>query len=387
MADSSSEDRNLPASARKIKKAREDGNLPRSQDLSHFAAVAAGGAVLVALAPQLAGWLKQLLAEGLRFDLQAVTRTGFMAQRLEELGLKLLAVVIPLGLLMCGVAIAATMLIGGWNFSMKALAPSFEKFNPITGLPRIFAKQQLINALKACLLALVLGTVGAFYLKAHADGFASTLGMDLPAGIAHMAETILGGLLLLLLVLALFAGVDAPLQRFLHLSRLKMTHQEAKQEHKESEGNQEIKQKVRQRMREVSRRRMMAAVPTADLVVMNPTHYAVALKYDETKMGAPRVVAKGADLIALAIRDLAKGSKVPVLEAPVLARALYAHAKIDREIPAALFGAVAQVLAYVYQLRAAMAGHGVMPGELPPLAVPPELDPHARPGATPENAE
>ena len=387
MADQSSEDRNLPASQRKIKKAREDGNLPRSQDFGHFAAIAAGGAVLVALAPQLVGWLKQMLAEALRFDLQAVSRPAFMAERLTELALKLLVVVIPLGLLMSAVAVGGAMAIGGWNFSMKAMAPKFDKFNPITGLPRIFAKQQLINALKACFLALVLGTIGAFYLRANAGGFASTLDMSLPAGITHVAQTILDGMLLLLLVLALFAAVDAPLQKFLHLSRLKMSHQEAKQEFKEAEGNQEVKGRMKQRMREMSRRRMMAAVPTADLVVMNPTHYAVALKYDEAKMGAPRVVAKGTDLIAIAIRDLAKSSKVPVLQAPVLARALYAHAKLDREIPAALFGAVAQVLAYVYQLRAAMAGQGVMPGDLPPLNVPPELDPHAQPPAVTEKPE
>ena len=132
-------------------------------------------------------------------------------------------------------------------------------------------------------------------------------------------------------------------------------------------------------MRDKVKRRMMAAVPGADLVVMNPTHYAVALKYEDGKMAAPRVVAKGADLIALAIRDLAQESKVPVLQAPALARALYAHAELDREVPAALFAAVAQVLAYVYQLRAAMAGRQAMPGELPPLDVPAELDPHARP--------
>ena len=384
MADQSSQDRNLPASQRKISKAREDGNLPRSQDLGHFAAVAAGGSVLVALAPQLVGWLKQLLAEALRFDLQAVTHTGFMSERLVELALKLLVVVIPLGLLMAAVALGSSMAIGGWNFSMKAMAPKFDKFNPITGIPRLFAKQQLINALKSVFLALLLGGVGAMYLKAHADGFASTLTMGLTAGIGHIAETILSGMLLLLLVLALFAAVDAPLQRFLHLSRLKMSHQEAKQEHKEADGSQEVKGRMKAKMREMSQRRMMAAVPTADLVVMNPTHYAVALKYDEAKMGAPRVVAKGADLIAIAIRDLAKGSKVPVLQAPMLARALYAHARIDREIPAALFGAVAQVLAYVYQLRAAMNGQGVMPGDLPALHVPPELDPHGKPGGVTE---
>jgi flagellar biosynthetic protein FlhB len=387
MSDQSSEDKSLPASARKIQQAREEGNLPRSQDLGHFAAIAAAGAAIVALAEPLAGWMKDMLAEGLRFDAADVSRPAFMLERLVELSLKLLYVVMPLGLWMSAVALAATLAIGGWNFSTKALQPKFDKFNPITGLPRIFAKQQLINALKACVLALLLGTIGFFYLRAHAEDFASTLSMDLPAAFGHISRTILGGLLLMLLVLAAFALVDAPLQRWLHLSRLKMSHTEVKQEFKQAEGNQEVKGKMKARMREVAQRRMMAAVPSADLVVMNPTHYAVALKYDEAKMGAPRVVAKGADLIALAIRDLAKGSKVPVLQAPMLARALYAHAKIDREIPAALFGAVAQVLAYVYQLRAAMAGQAPMPGELPPLQVPPELDPHLNPALAPEDAE
>ncbi len=384
MADQGSEDKPLPASSRKIKKAREDGNLPRSQDFGHFAAITAGGSALVVLAPQLSAWLKQLLIEAMQFDSQSVMRTDFMGERLVEMVLKLLVVVVPLGLMMATVAVVASISIGGWNFSIKALEPKFSKFNPIAGLPRIFAKQQLITALKACGLALLLGTVGAFYLKAHVLDFASTLDMPLPTAIAFIARTILFGLMFLLLVIALFAAVDAPMQKWLHLSRLKMSHNEVKQEHKQAEGNQEIKSKIKSMMRDASRRRMMAAVPSADLVVMNPTHYAVALKYDEAKMGAPRIVAKGADLIAMAIRDLAKTSKVPVLQAPVLARALYAHGQIDREIPAALFGAVAQVLAYVYQLRAAMSGRGAMPPDLPPLDVPAELDPHHLMDGAPE---
>jgi flagellar biosynthetic protein FlhB len=225
-------------------------------------------------------------------------------------------------------------------------------------------------------LAILLGLVGGFYLKNHLAEFNNAWGMDLNAGISFLSKLMLSGLLLLLLLVALFAAIDAPLQKYLHASRLKMSKQEAKQEHKEVEGNAEVKGKVKARMREMASRRMLAAVPKADLVVMNPTHYAVALKYDEGSMAAPRVVAKGADLLAMTIRDVAKTSKVPVLQAPVLARALYAHAELDREIPAALFAAVAQVLAYVYQLRAAMAGRVAMPPEMPTLAVPPELDPH-----------
>ena len=222
----------------------------------------------------------------------------------------------------------------------------------------------------------MLGVIGAVYLKSHIETFGGVIALPLPAALEQVGSTVLGGLMLLLLALALFAAVDTPLQRYLHASRLKMTHQEVKQEHKEVEGNGEVKAKQKVRMREMSRRRMLAAVPKADLVVMNPTHYAVALKYDESKMAAPRVVAKGADLLAMTIRDTAKAAKVPVLQAPMLARALYAHAELDREVPAALFAAVAQVLAYVYQLRAAMSGRSPMPGDLPELAVPAELDPH-----------
>ena len=377
MADSSAQDRNLPASQRKLRKAREDGTVARSRDLGHFAAIAVGGAVLVAAAPLLTDWTRQMLAAGLRFDARAVASPAAMGERLAMLATYLLAVVVPTGLLMMAVALGSSLAIGGWNFTLKPLMPKFSGLNPLSGIGRLFSKQQLTDTLKACLLALLLGSVGALYLKAQLGGFSSAIAMPLPAALAHVGQTIVGGMLLLLLVLALFAAVDAPLQKFMHAQQLKMSLHELKQEHKESEGNAEIKAKIKQRQREMSKRRMLAAVPGADLVVMNPTHYAVALKYDDAKMAAPRVVAKGADLLALTIRDAAKAAKVPVLQSPVLARALYAHAEVDREIPAALFAAVAQVLAYVYQLRAALAGSATAAvPDLPELNVPPELDPH-----------
>jgi flagellar biosynthesis protein FlhB len=376
MADSTAQDKNLPASQRKLEKARADGQVARSRDLGHFAAMAAGGALLVTLAPTAAAWLKRLLARGLQFDATAVQSTDFMAARLGELATGLVVVVIPFGLAMMAVAIAGGFALSGWTWTFKPLKPRFDQFNPLTGLGRIFSKGQLVNTTKASVLALVLGTLGAFYLQHHLDAWSGVLAMPLPTAIEQAAGTTLGGLGLMLLVLAGFAVVDVPLQRHLHAQRLKMSHQELKQEHKELEGNGEVKGKVRARMREMTKRRMIAAVPQADLVVMNPTHYAVALKYDEAKMGAPRVVAKGADLLALRIRDVARGAQVPVLEAPVLARALYAHAELDREIPAALFAAVAQVLAYVYQLRASLQGRAPAPVALPAIDVPVELDPH-----------
>ena len=376
MADQDAQDRNLPASQRKLDKAREDGQVARSRDLGHFAAIAAGGAALVVMAPTLADLLSHMLRRAFRFDAQSLVEPGFMAERLAELAPTLLIVAVPLGVLLALVAAAGSAISGGWVWSLKPLQLKFDKFNPLTGLKRMVSKQQLVDTAKASALAVLLVGIGAAYLRAHLDEFSGALGLPLPAALAHVGTTLATGLTLLVLLLGAFALVDVPWQRHQHKARLKMSRQELRQEHKELEGNVEVKSKVKARMREMASRRMIAAVPKADLVVMNPTHYAVALKYDEASMGAPRVVAKGADLLAMRIRDVAKGAQVPVLQAPVLARALYAHAELDREIPAALFAAVAQVLAYVYQLRAAMQGRAPMPGELPAIDVPTALDPH-----------
>jgi len=379
MAEQNSQDRNLPASQRKLNKAREEGQVARSRDLGHFVAIAACGAMLVTMAPLLADWMKQTLMQGLKFDSTAVQDMGFMGERLTELTVRLMYVIIPIGGVIMIAGVGANLAIGGWNWTLKPLMPQFGKLNPLTGLPGLLSKDKLIDTAKGSALALILGGIGAMYLKSHVDSFSVLLSMPLPAAIQQSGDSMIGGLWLLLLALAVFAAIDVPLQRFQHAQRLKMSFAELKQEHKELEGNQEIKSKVRARMREMTKRRMLAAVPKADLIVMNPTHYAVALKYDDTKMGAPRVVAKGMDLLAMKIRDLATESKVPVLQSPVLARALYAHAELDREIPAALFAAVAQVLAYVYQLRAALAGQAAMPIQMPEVDVPAELDPNNKP--------
>ncbi len=376
MAEADAQNRNLPASQRKLEKARADGQVPRSRDLGHFAALGAGALALAGLLPTISAWLQQALANSLRLRPGAAADPALMAQRLGEWAQVLLMVALPAGALMAGVAVAASLGLGGWNWTMKPLLPNFGKLNPLTGLPRMFSQSQLVDALKASALALVLGTIGALYLRSHADGFTALLALPLPAALGQAGQTVLGGVLLLVIALALCAAIDAPLQRHWHAKRLKMSTQEARQEFKEMEGNPEVKSRIKTRMREMSNRRMLAAVPKADLVVMNPTHYAVALKYEETRMRAPTVVAKGADLMALRIRDAARGSAVPVLESPMLARALYAHAQIDREVPAALFAAVAQVLAYVYQLRASLAGQGAAPDVLPALDIPVELDPH-----------
>ena len=374
MADSP-QDRNLPASQRKIDKARADGQVARSRDLGHLGAVGAGVALLAFFAPGFADATARLLHEGLRFDAALLARPGAMEQRLGELGAQMLLLLAPLFVAVVLVAIASGVLAGGWNFTIKPLLPNFGKLNPLTGIVRVFSGGQLTDTLKACLLALLLGTVGAVYLGQHWMRHADLLGMPLPAALAAGAELILGGLLLIAGVLAVFALVDVPLQRQMLMRRLRMSVEEMKKEHKDTEGNAEIKGRLKARMRELASRRMLAAVPLADLVVMNPTHYAVALKYDENSMAAPRVVAKGADLLALRIRDLARASKVPVLQAPPLARALYTHTEVDHEIPARLFSAVAQVLAWVYQLRDALAAGRTLATDAPVPDIPADLDP------------
>ena len=375
MADA--QDRNLPASEKKIRKARQDGQVARSRDLAHLLVVGAGGALLVALLPRLGDWLSAILRAGLQFDARLLAGPGVLTDRLGQLGWAWMMVLLPLGAVSAALALSAALASGGWNFTWKPLAPNFSKLDPLAGLGRMVGGQHLGDLAKACGLALLLGVVGAAYLATHLGQFHTALTQPLPVTLAHTGHTLLVGLALLAVVLVVFAAIDVPLQRLMLARRQKMSHQEAKQEHKESEGNSEVKGRIRARMREMSKKRMLAAVPKADLVVMNPTHYAVALRYDTAGMAAPRVVAKGADLVALRIRDIAREHRVPVLQAAPLARALYAHTELDHEIPARLFTAVAQVLAHVYQLRAAMAGQGQMPADLPDLEVPADLDPHA----------
>jgi flagellar biosynthetic protein FlhB len=384
MADSA-QDKRLPATGRKIEKSRKEGQVARSRDLGHFVAFAAGGALIVGLARPLTDWLVALLGQGLRFDHAVATDPAAMTQLLSDLGLQMLLFVVPLGVVLAAVAVAAGALSGGWNFTLKPLQPKFEKLDPIKGLGRLFSKQQLVPTLKACGLALLLFTLAGWYLMGHRDDFIILLAKPLPAAVAGAGEILLDGLLLAVGVLALFSLVDVPLQRWLLAENLKMSHQEVKQEHKEVEGNQEVKGKMKALMRQRSRKRMLAAVPQADIVVMNPTHFAVALKYDEGGSGAPRVVAKGSDRLAFTIRQIAMDAKVPVLQAPPLARALFAHCEIDQEIPGPLFAAVAQVLAWVYQLRAALAAGTPLPDAPGAITVPPELDPlnKKRPGAEP----
>ena len=380
-ADSQNSNRTLPATPRKIERARTEGQVARSRDLGHFLTLGAGVALLAALAPELTRWLTSTLADALRFDLAQLSNPRAMSERLLELARTLLWVLLPIGAVAVTLALAGGLLCGGWNFTLKPLAPKFGKLDPLAGIARLFSGAHLAEAAKACLLALLLVLAGGWMLTALWPSAAALLAMPLPLALVSAGELLQRGLVAIGVLLALFAVIDVPLQHQMLKRRLRMSFEEVKREMRESEGNTEVKGRMRARMREIANRRMLTAVPRADLVVMNPTHYAVALKYDEAKMGAPRVVAKGADLLALRIRDIAKEARVPVLQAAPLARALYAHTEVDQEVPARLFGAVAQVLAWVYQLRDAAAAGRPFGAPAPVPEVPGDMDPLADLGA------
>ncbi|MBA4262403.1 MAG: flagellar biosynthetic protein FlhB [Comamonadaceae bacterium] len=374
--ESSSQDKNLPATPQRLKKAREEGNIANSKDLGHLAVLGGGAVVLMALLPLGFERLLSGMRLQLRFDQQTLAHPALLVERLQAAVGEWMLLALALGLLVPVIALATTFASGGWTLSSKPLLPDLTRLSPISGLGRLFSKQQLVETLKLVCMTAIVGLVGWQFLSAHQQAFGTLLLRPLEGALGQLGQWMVSGVGLLLAVVTLFALIDFPIQKFLHAERLKMSLDEVKREHKESEGDPLMKGRRRQRQLELAQRNSVAAVPRADLVVMNPTHYAVALQYDDATMAAPRVIAKGADLIAMTIRDVAKASNVPVLQSPMLARALYAHAEIDGEIPAALYTAVAQVLAYVYQLKAALAGRGAMPGQMPLPQVPQELDPH-----------
>lgn len=373
--ESSSQDKNLPATPQRLKKARDDGQVARSKDLTHLAVLGGGLALLAMLAPLGFSRLRDAMASQLRFDNAGVRTPELMLQRLTNGAGQGLLLVLPLGLAVLVLVVVAIVASGGYAFSTKPIEPKLDNLSPLSGLKRLFSRQQLVETAKLLVITAVVLAVAAQFLGSHALDFSTLLMRPLEAGIGQLAQWLMLGVGLLLLVIGVVAAIDLPTQRALHKHKLRMSHDEVRREHKEAEGDPHVKGKRRQRQRELAQRNSIRAVPKADLVVMNPTHYAVALRYDEATMAAPRVIAKGSDLIALKIRDVAKANAVPVLQSPMLARALYAHAEIDQEIPGALYTAVAQVLAWVYQLKAAMRGQGRMPAD-PQPQVPPELDPH-----------
>jgi flagellar biosynthetic protein FlhB len=376
MAEESDLEKTESASPRRLEKAREEGQVPRSRELSTFLVLATGVAALWGCGAYMYAMLDGIMRHSLGFDPAIARDTSVMLIGAAESGWQgLLALVPVMGLLTLAAAFAG-LVLGGLVWSGKPLEFNLGKLNPLTGIGRMFSWQTVVELLKAIGKALLVGTVGATVIWRYHDDMIGVMHASPPAALATMINTVAMCCALVVGSLLVIALLDVPWQLFSHAKKLRMTKEDVRQEFKESEGDPLVKARMRQLQRQLARRRMMAEVPKADVVITNPTHYAVALRYTEGDMAAPRVIAKGMGEIAARIRELALENRVPLLEAPPLARALYRHVDLGKEIPASLYTAVAEVLAWVFQLRAWRPGW-VEPSAPTDLPVPPGLDPHA----------
>ncbi|HVL75911.1 MAG TPA: flagellar biosynthesis protein FlhB [Noviherbaspirillum sp.] len=376
MAEDSDLEKTEPASPRKLEQAREEGDVPRSKELATCTILLGGGIAFWLAGEGLLRRLNGMLASGLSFERAHAFDFNLLLQHLSS-GLFDVAIgLAPIGAILILVALASPLLIGGWLFSGKALQPKFSRMNPIKGIGNMFSMRALVELVKAIGKAVLVGVIAWLVISTQIESMLALAVEPLQSAGAHLGTLLLTGFIAIVAALVIIAAIDAPYQMFHYANKLKMTREEVRKESKETDGDPQVKARIRQTQREMARRRMMSEVPTADVVVTNPSHYAVALKYTEGKMKAPKVVAKGADEVAAKIRELAREHKVPLLEAPPLARALYRHAELGDEIPSALYTAVAEVLAYVFQLRAYAQHGGVPPQEPQDLDVPRELDPH-----------
>jgi len=370
MADDSDQEKTEQPTEKKQRESREKGEVPRSRDLSGAMVVLAGVAALMNSGESAFLHARQIFSLGLGYSREALFTDALPGRALHAAMHEALMLFAPVAVATMLATLAAPLLLGGLNFSAQALQPKFERLDPIKGLGKIFAMRGLVELGKALLKLLFIGAVLGLLLR-HWQGELQATGRgSVMAGIAQSIGLLGRAALWFGSMLALIGGIDALYQKFDHAKNLRMTKQEIKDEMKESEGNPEMKGRIRQVQQAQARRRMMEELPQADVVVVNPTHFAVALRYDDGRMGAPRVIAKGVDVLAQQIRLVAGSHRIPLVESPPLARALYATTELGREIPAALYVAVAQVLAYVYQLKQAAAQ-----GETPPAAPTPEVDP------------
>lgn len=374
MADDSDLERTEEATGRRISEARSKGNIPRSRELNTFAIMMTGGAALAMLGPALANGLQDIFRRWLTFDHAALSDPGLLWSGFVDTVLSSLMLFMPLAVVLVIAALAAPIVIGGWLFSAEVMQADFSRLNPISGIVRIFSVTGLVELVKALLKSTVIGFVAYWVLWDKRAEILSLATEPITGSIPHMADMLVWTFVLITAAMLLIVAVDVPFQLWHYYFKLRMTKEEVRQEHKESEGDPQIKSRIRSMQRQLARSRMMAAVPKADVIVTNPTRYAVALMYREGEMRAPRVVAKGSYLLAQRIRELGEENNVPILRTPPLARALYRHAELDQEIPAALFAAVAEVLAYVYQLRSYNDGTGAMPQKPEMIEVPEGMD-------------
>lgn len=374
MAESESgADKSEEPTSKRLEEARKKGQIARSRELNTLAVTLAGAIALLMYGAQMGDGLLRIMRSNFALPREVLLDDGSMALYLLAAGKDALVLLQPFLIVLLIASILGPIALGGWLFSAEALQPKASRMNPWEGLKRMFSTKALIELLKALAKFIIILLVGLAVLSADQDDLLALAYEPIDSAILHGAQIVGWSALWLASGLILIAAVDVPFQLWDAKQKLMMTKQEVRDEYKDSEGKPEVKSKIRQLQREMAERRMMQAVPEADVVITNPTHFAVALKYDPAKGSAPVLLAKGGDFLALKIREIAQEHKVTLLESPALARAVYFSTEIDHEIPAGLYLAVAQVLAYVYQLKQFRAGKGKRPGPLLDLPIPPDL--------------
>lgn len=364
MAEDSGAEKTEQPTPKKLQDAAKKGQIARSKDLGTAFVLIASAAAMLMFGKMLAVGILNVGQRMLRLDQKDMFETNSMFTAWGEVGRELLP---PLAAIFSFILVAAFVgncLLGGFNFSWEAAGPKLSKMSPLKGFKRMFGLQALVELGKAILKVAVVVTVAYLLLKLFFMDIMALSLMSEPNNIESALYVLAWLFLGLCSSVSIIAMVDAPYQMWNHTKQLKMSLQEIKDEHKNSEGSPEIKARIRRTQMQMSMKRMMQEVPTADVIVTNPTHFAVALKYDQGKFRAPVVVAKGVDEVAMHIRKIGKEHKVPVIESPALARSIFYTTELDHPIPEQLFAAVAQVLAYVYQLKMYKKGKGSRPKNL-----------------------
>lgn len=374
MAESESgADKSEEPTGKRLEESRKKGQIARSKELNTLAVTLTGTVALIIFGAYMGNVLMDIMRGNFSLPREVLMSERSMALYLLASGKEALLAVQPFLLALLIASVAGPIALGGWLFSAEALQPKASRMNPLAGLKRMFSVQALVELIKALAKFLVILAVALVVLAIDQDDLLAIANEPVEPAILHSLRVVGWSAFWLSCGLILIAAVDVPFQLWSHKQKLMMTKQEVRDEYKDTEGKPEVKGRIRQLQREMAERRMMQAVPQADVVITNPTHFAVALKYDPEKGGAPMLLAKGGDFLALKIREIAQEHQVMVLESPALARAVYYSTELDQEIPAGLYLAVAQVLAYVYQLRQYKAGKGKRPGPLPDLPIPADL--------------
>jgi flagellar biosynthetic protein FlhB len=351
VADRPAADRTERATPKRLQEARDKGQVARSRELTTMAVLLAAAGGLFMTGDRMVGGIVEVMRDDFQASRADIMDANVMTLKLgQAIGDAVMALA-PFLALVTLAALLAPLALGGWSFSAKAFAFKWDKLDPVKGLGRVFSVRGLVELAKALAKFAIVLAVALAFLWNHVGELLSLGGEGVESGLAHAAALLRWAFLFMSAAMIVIAAVDAPFQLWDYQRQLRMTRQEVRDEYRETDGSPEVKRRVREVRNELARRRMMEAVPRADVIITNPTHYAVALRYEQSRMAAPVVVAKGKDLVAQQIRNLGVVHRVPIVSAPPLARALYHSTRLQQQIPSGLFLAVAQVLAYAYQLR------------------------------------